>query len=100
MIGVPTQSAYNASKFAVRGLTESLHQELHDTPINVSCVYPGGINTNIVKNARYFEGPDGITNQQDASSEFAKIAMTTPEKAARTIPQKHPEKQETYINRS
>ncbi|WP_211825744.1 SDR family NAD(P)-dependent oxidoreductase [Kistimonas asteriae] len=85
MIGVPTQSAYNASKFAVRGLTESLHQELHETPINVSCIYPGGIKTNIVKNARYFEGPDGITNQQDASSEFANIAMTTAEKAASTI---------------
>ena len=85
MIGVPTQSAYNASKFAVRGLTEALYQELHETLINVSCVYPGGIQTNIVKNARYFEGPEGITNQQDASCEFAKIAKTTPDKAARTI---------------
>ncbi|MEH6561284.1 MAG: SDR family oxidoreductase, partial [Marinobacter sp.] len=45
LIGVPTQSAYNAAKFAVRGFTESLRQEmkLEKQPVAVSCVHPGGI---------------------------------------------------------
>lgn len=52
LIGLPTQSAYCASKFAVRGFTESLHAELHGTGVGVTCVHPGGINTDIIKNAR------------------------------------------------
>lgn len=51
-IGLPRQSAYCASKFAVRGFTESLRAELRGTSIGVSCVHPGGINTNIARNAR------------------------------------------------
>jgi len=60
VIAVPTQSAYNASKFAVRGFTESLRQELTDSHIGVSCVCPGGVKTNIVKRSRYVpqETPD------------------------------------------
>jgi NAD(P)-dependent dehydrogenase (short-subunit alcohol dehydrogenase family) len=48
----PGQTAYAASKFAVRGFTESLRAELKGTPIAVSCVHPGGIRTNIAANAR------------------------------------------------
>jgi short-subunit dehydrogenase len=50
----PTQSAYNASKFAVRGFTEALRQELdlEKAPVSVTCVHPGGIKTNIAKAAK------------------------------------------------
>lgn len=85
IIGVPTQSAYNAAKFAVRGFTESLRQELEDTHIGVSCVHPGGIKTNIAAYARYKSGPNGDTNHASAAEKFAKLARTTPDEAAATI---------------
>jgi len=50
MIGTPNNSDYCASKFAVRGFSESLMVELTDTPISVHLVHPGGIATNIVRN--------------------------------------------------
>ena len=52
LIGVPTQSAYNAAKFAVRGYTEALRQEMDGTNVHVCCVHPGGIKTNIARDAR------------------------------------------------
>ena len=57
----PSQSAYNASKFAVRGFTESLRQELDIQRCGVSatCVHPGGIKTNIANSAR---GNDSISD--------------------------------------
>lgn len=82
-VGVPTQSAYNAAKFAVRGFTESLREEMLAArhPVGVSCVHPGGIKTNIARHAR--GGRDG--DQEAAAAGFDKIAMTTPQKAAETI---------------
>ena len=60
IFAVPTQSAYNAAKFAVRGFTESLRQEMLTTkrPVKVTCVHPGGIKTNIARNADQAEGRD------------------------------------------
>jgi len=84
IIGVPTQSAYNAAKFAVRGFTESLRQELADTHIGVSCVHPGGIKTNIAAAARYKSGPTG-ENHASATEKFARMTMTTADQAAATI---------------
>lgn len=57
----PSQSAYNASKFAVRGFTESLRQELDIQRCGVSttCIHPGGIRTNIANSAR---GNDSISD--------------------------------------
>lgn len=83
LIGVPTQSAYNAAKFAVRGFTESLRQEmkLEKQPVAVSCVHPGGIRTNIANSARMSE----FDNATELRKGFDKLAMTTPEKAAETI---------------
>lgn len=52
IVGVAGQSAYSASKFAVRGLSETLHEELRQTAIGVSVVHPGCIATNIVNDAR------------------------------------------------
>lgn len=73
----PSQSAYNASKFAVRGFTESLRQELDIQRCGVSatCVHPGGIKTNIANSAR---GNDSITDLgmlsgQKAISSFNKF---------------------------
>ncbi|MGW4482877.1 SDR family NAD(P)-dependent oxidoreductase [Amycolatopsis sp. NPDC004368] len=82
-VGVPTQSAYNAAKFAVRGFTEALREEMLATrrPVAVSCVHPGGIKTNIARHAR--GGSDG--DQEAAAAGFEKIALTTPKKAAETI---------------
>ncbi|GAA1955098.1 SDR family NAD(P)-dependent oxidoreductase [Amycolatopsis minnesotensis] len=82
LIGVPTQSAYNATKFAVRGFTEALRQELlGDRRVGVSCVHPGGIKTNIARDAQAAGGKD----RDRMAGMFDKVARTTPEEAARTI---------------
>jgi NAD(P)-dependent dehydrogenase (short-subunit alcohol dehydrogenase family) len=86
LIAVPSQSAYNASKFAVRGWTEALRQELEGTRVHVTCVHPGGVRTNIVKNGRHFHDSRGQPASGDAlAKDFEKIARTTPEAAARMI---------------
>ncbi|MCB9700925.1 MAG: SDR family NAD(P)-dependent oxidoreductase [Myxococcales bacterium] len=59
LIGLPTQSSYAASKFAVRGFSESLRTELRPYGIGVTSVHPGGINTNIVKSSRFTETASG-----------------------------------------
>ncbi|MEV6338281.1 SDR family NAD(P)-dependent oxidoreductase [Nocardia vinacea] len=84
LIAVPGQSAYNAAKFAVRGFTESLRQEMlvGKHPVKVTCVHPGGIKTAVARNATYAEGIDS----QGAASLFdKKLAIHTPEMAAQTI---------------
>jgi NAD(P)-dependent dehydrogenase (short-subunit alcohol dehydrogenase family) len=87
MMGYPTQSAYNASKYAVRGLTEALYLELAETDphINVIRVHPGGIKTNVARNAKFIKSMDGRTNALDSGDEFEKAARTTPDEAAETI---------------
>jgi short-subunit dehydrogenase len=83
IIGVPKQSAYNAAKFAVRGFTEALRQELliDGHPVGVTCVHPGGVKTGIAAAAR----TDDARPQADLAKDFEKMARTTPEKAAATI---------------
>lgn len=86
IIAVPTQSAYNASKFAVRGFTEALRQELAQTNVKVTCVHPGGIRTNIARFGRHYTDPTGgATTGELAAKRFDKAARTTPEQAARAI---------------
>ncbi len=89
LIGVPAQSAYNAAKFAVRGFTESLRQELEIEGSTVSCtsVHPGGIKTNIAKNARMTADISKITGMDGETSkeQFEKMFRTTPEQAAAAI---------------
>lgn len=85
LIGFPNQSAYNASKFAVRGLTEALRHELHDTDIVVSCVHPGGVRTNIVKSGRFHVDVDGGTSHEASTRSFARVARLTPREAAQII---------------
>ena len=87
MMGYPTQSAYNASKFAVRGLTEALYLELGQTDphIRVIRVHPGGIKTNVARNAKFIAGMPGTDNALDSGDAFEAAALTTPEQAAATI---------------
>lgn len=87
MMGYPTQSAYNASKYAVRGLTEAMHLELAQTDpqVTVIRVHPGGIKTNVARNAKFIRGMDGQTMALDDGEAFEKAAKTTPEQAAETI---------------
>jgi NAD(P)-dependent dehydrogenase (short-subunit alcohol dehydrogenase family) len=84
-LGVPTLSAYTAAKFAVRGFTEALRQEMimSKRPVSVHCVHPGGIRTGIVANAR--TGPSVGLDKRRQVRDFALIARTSPEGAARAI---------------
>ncbi|MES2641312.1 MAG: SDR family NAD(P)-dependent oxidoreductase [Myxococcota bacterium] len=52
LVGVPGQTAYCASKYAVRGLSEALYEELRGGPVGLSVVHPGGVKTRIVEDAR------------------------------------------------
>ena len=84
--GIPTQAAYNCSKFAVRGLSESLAQELSGTGIKVTCVYPGGIRTNIAKSAGFNQSFGPFKDKETFQKLFDEhLAITSPEKAARCI---------------
>lgn len=83
--GLPTQSAYNSSKFALRGFTEALMQELKGSRAHASCVYPGGVKTNIVKNSRSRVQDDNPEEKDRFVKKFNSTALTTPEKAARKI---------------
>jgi len=85
LIGFPTQSAYCASKFAVRGYTESLRHELRGTRVRAVTVHPGGIKTRIVEHARFHVDDRGGTDRDAFVAEFASVARTTPERAARII---------------
>ncbi len=86
IVAIPSQSAYNASKFAVRGFTEALRQELHGGPVHVTCVHPGGVRTNIARNGRAVKNSLGeATTTEALAKDFDRIAKVTPEAAARTI---------------
>jgi NAD(P)-dependent dehydrogenase (short-subunit alcohol dehydrogenase family) len=85
-VGVPSQSAYNAAKFGVRGFTEALRQEMLIArhPVGVSCVHPGGIRTNIARDARSAL-PETEAEREEQAERFARTARTTPEQAAQII---------------
>ncbi len=89
LVAIPSQSTYNATKFAVRGYTESLRQELElsGVPVSATCVHPGGIRTNIAKAARVDESLKdlGVTNLERSRKGFEKMLGMPPEKAAEII---------------
>jgi len=86
LAGIPYQSAYCASKFAVRGFTESLRHELKDTGVRAITVHPGGVKTNIARNGRMHSDPKGLGRTKDEmADEFEALVRTTPEKAAEVI---------------
>jgi NAD(P)-dependent dehydrogenase (short-subunit alcohol dehydrogenase family) len=81
---VPGQSAYNAAKFAVRGFTEALRQEMlvHRHSVTVTCVHPGGVRTAIARNA----GAAGDVDRAANADFFDRhLARTSPERAAEVI---------------
>ena len=86
LLGFPYQSAYCASKFAVRGFTDALRQELRGTGVSAVTVHPGGITTNIARNARVRKDPEGRgRSHEQMAADFEAITMTTPDKAAEII---------------
>lgn len=84
IIAPEEQTAYCASKFAVRGFTESLRHEYKDTGLHVSCVHPGGVLTEIARNSKLGENTPEEWKQQGAKF-FDRVARTTPETAAEVI---------------
>ena len=88
LVSIPTQSAYNAAKFAVRGFSDALRIELEieRADVSVTTIHPGGIKTNIARSARVDASVADVGG--DATTfvdEFDKLARTTPERAARQI---------------
>lgn len=88
LIAMPASSAYNASKFAVRGFTEALSTELQieNAPVNVTSVHPGGIDTNIARSGRVVPNKQwGLVDNVKSGKEFESLARTKPEDAANQI---------------
>ena len=88
LAGIPSQSAYNSAKFAVRGFTESLRQELDMLGYGVSatCVHPGGIKTGIARSARMDSSISDLgISDIDTREKFEKTFITSAEKAADAI---------------
>ena len=83
LVGVPTQSAYNMSKFAVRGLTESLWRELEGTGVRAVSVHPGGIRTNIDKAGRM--GRNAGEYERQLFTTVGNLLVTPPEQCAGDI---------------
>jgi len=86
LVGPPGQTAYASSKFAVRGFSESLREELRSaaSSIKVTTVHPAGIATPIAETARSGKGSQPEANER-AKALFKKVAVITPETAAATI---------------
>lgn len=87
LIAPPGQASYAASKFAVRGFTESLRHELEGTNIAVSVVHPGGIKTNIANNSKIGEGVTMTEKEIEEKRERVNrnLSRTLPEQAAEII---------------
>ncbi len=87
IIAPPGQTAYAASKFAVRGFSESLRHELQaaKSPVRLSVVHPGGVATNIARNSRTGTGMTDNARRVDSIEKFETVAQTTPQAAALRI---------------
>ena len=82
LVGLYGYSPYAMSKFAIRGLTESLQSELAGTNVSLLIVHPGGVKTNIIKNAPNL---DDEQQREAAHGEFTRFALINPDTAARKI---------------
>ena len=80
LLGFPTKSAYAASKFAVRGFSESLQMELHDTGVGLTCVYVGAVRTSLVRNGRSWDA-----DKQEAEADFLSRHGMEPTTSAQRI---------------
>jgi len=85
LAGMPTNSAYSAAKFGVKGFTDVLKAELLKTNVKVSSVHPGGIKTNIARNSR-ISSTQNIEIAKKTMAKFEKVALKmSPENAALII---------------
>lgn len=84
LIAPPGQTAYCASKFGLRGFTESLRHELQDSTITVLPVHPGGIATNIARDAKFADEMSRSEHEEDLAR-MDKLLKMQPEKAAEII---------------
>jgi NAD(P)-dependent dehydrogenase (short-subunit alcohol dehydrogenase family) len=98
ILAFPYKTAYASSKFAVRGFTEVLRIDLRHTRVGVSCVFPGGIKTNIARNSVRFalqymdEHPEFAEHIREKLKDseihvaaFDAVAQTSAEEAAKVI---------------
>jgi NAD(P)-dependent dehydrogenase (short-subunit alcohol dehydrogenase family) len=97
LAGVGNNSAYCTAKFGVRGFTETIRMELMGTGVGTTCVHPGGIKTNIVKNAPAKGEYVDEAMRQKTIDQFGRMAMTTAEDAARQILDAVEKKQEKLV---
>jgi short-subunit dehydrogenase len=84
LVSMPDQSFYNAAKYAVRGFTEALREEMliDRHPVGVTSVHPGGIKTAVARSARYSARDDAASSARFFDEKLAKM---TPERAAEII---------------
>jgi NAD(P)-dependent dehydrogenase (short-subunit alcohol dehydrogenase family) len=81
LVGLYGYSAYSMSKFAIRGLSEALQSELAGTNVTLLLVHPGGVRTNLIRNA-----PNLADNQRAAAHRsFSKFATLDADKTAGKI---------------
>jgi NAD(P)-dependent dehydrogenase (short-subunit alcohol dehydrogenase family) len=89
LISVAGNGTYNATKFAVRGFTEALREELEITraPVSATCIHPGGIKTNILRSTRMDASMKdlGYVDLEESRRGFEKMFRVTAEDAAETI---------------
>ena len=88
LVSIPSQSAYNAAKFAVRGFTDALRMELEvaDEGVSSTTIHPGGIKTDIARNSRVDPSmKDQAGTPDEIAAQFDKLALTSAPKAARQI---------------
>jgi short-subunit dehydrogenase len=85
MVPFSHNGPYNAAKSAVMGFTETLVQELDGSPVRISCVHPGGIRTNIARNARFGKHVNPDSSHEDVVKMFDRIALTSADRAAKVI---------------
>ncbi|MCB0219549.1 MAG: SDR family NAD(P)-dependent oxidoreductase [Chrysiogenetes bacterium] len=83
IIGLPSQSSYAATKFAVRGFSESLRTELAPQHIGVTSIHPGGVNTNIVKSSRFVDAQE--TGAKRKIEKMFEQRAISPDEAAKEI---------------
>lgn len=85
IVGWPGQTHYCASKFGVRGFSESLSMEMEEYGVTVSCVHPGGVKTNVVRSAVDDHLPDGAPSREQMNQNFDANAPLDPQEAAEII---------------
>jgi short-subunit dehydrogenase len=87
IIAPPGQTAYCASKFAVRGFSESLRHELqmNGSPVRLSVVHPGGVATNVARNSRTGSGITDNARRAESIERFDRVAKKSPAAAAARI---------------